>query len=202
MLLSGAAGQTAGMIGVVANLDVSVAHDVNHVATGWDGLEDIAGVYGNLSEALFIALCAAVILAGVVLRRRALQAAGLLAVLSAGLGLAIAHFVAAAVDRPRPFVGHPEQITLFAHHAADPGFPSDHATAAFAIAGALILRLGWRWWPVLLAAAVLAIVRVVLGLHYPSDVIAGAALGLASAWAVCRLAQAPVVTRRARVLRA
>lgn len=202
MLLSWGVRHTAAMLSAIASVDVSLAHDANHVVAVRDTLEDVAGVYGNLSEALFIALCVGVILAGFVLRRRALQAAGVLAVLSAGLGLAIAHFVSVAVDRPRPFVAHPGQITLFAHHAADPGFPSDHATAAFAIAGVLILRLGWRWWPVLLAAAVLAVVRVVLGLHYPSDVLAGAALGLVSAWSVCRLAQMPVVARRARVLRA
>jgi undecaprenyl-diphosphatase len=190
------------MLGSIANLDVSLAHDVNHAARVQDGLEDVAGFYGTYSEAMFIVLCAAVVLAGFVLHRRSLQAAGVLAVLSAGLGLGIAHFVADAVNRPRPFVAHPDQIALFTHHAADPGFPSDHATAAFAIAGALILRLGWRWWPVLLAAAVLAVVRVVLGLHYPTDVIAGAALGLGSAWVVCKLAQTTVVTRHARVLRA
>jgi undecaprenyl-diphosphatase len=190
------------MLGAIANVDVSLAHDANHVARVRDTLEDLSGLYGTYSEALFIALCAGIVLAGFVLHRRALQVAGVLAVLSAGLGLAIAHFLAAAVNRPRPFVAHPDQITLFAHHAADPGFPSDHATAAFAIAGALLLRLGWRWWPVLLAAVALAIVRVVLGLHYPTDVLAGAALGLASAWVVCRLAQMPVVTRHARVLRA
>jgi undecaprenyl-diphosphatase len=190
------------MFGVIANVDVALAHDANHVARAQDTLEDLSGLYASYSEALFIALCVGVVLAGFALHRRALQVAGVLAVLSAGLGLAIAHFLAAAVDRPRPFVAHPEQITLFAHHAADPGFPSDHATAAFAIAGALLLRLGWRWWPVLLAAVLLAIVRVVVGLHYPSDVLAGAVLGLASAWVVCRLAQTRVVTQRAPVLRA
>src|SRR3954454_20366250 len=117
MLLSCAESHTAGMLGAVANVDVSLAHDANHIASGWDTLEDIAGVYGNLSEVLFIALCVGVIVAGFVLRRRALWAAGGLAVLSAGLGLAIAHFVSVAVDRPRPFVAHPGQITLFAHHA-------------------------------------------------------------------------------------
>jgi undecaprenyl-diphosphatase len=147
-----------------------------------------------------MALCVGIIAAGLMLRRRALAVAGGLAVLSTGLALLIAHVIAVAADRPRPFIAHASQITLFAHHGADPGFPSDHTTAAFAIAGALIVRLGWRWWPVLAAAALLGVVRVALGLHYPSDVLAGALLGTAVAVLVCWLAQTPAVTRRAPVL--
>jgi undecaprenyl-diphosphatase len=81
------------------------------------------------------------------------------------------------VDRPRPFVAHPAAVHLFSSHAADSGFPSDHATAAFAIATAVMLR-DRRWGAVALAAAtVLAVGRVAMGVHYPSDVLAGAALG-------------------------
>jgi undecaprenyl-diphosphatase len=77
-------------------------------------------------------------------------------------------------------------VHLFAAHAADPGFPSDHATAAFAIAVALLLR-DRRWGvPVLLAAAVLAVARVGGGVHYPSDVAAGALLGALVAVALWR----------------
>ena len=83
------------------------------------------------------------------------------------------------VDRPRPFVTDPAGVHLFVRHAADPGFPSDHATPAFTIATAVFLH-DRRWGGVLLAlAAVLAAGRVALGLHYPTDVIGGAALGAA-----------------------
>jgi undecaprenyl-diphosphatase len=85
------------------------------------------------------------------------------------------------VDRARPFVADPNGVHLFTAHAADPGFPSDHATAAFAIATAIFLRK--RGWGIaaLVAATVLSVGRVALGVHYPSDVVAGAALGSAAA---------------------
>ena len=85
------------------------------------------------------------------------------------------------VDRARPFVADPHGVHLFASHAADPGFPSDHATAAFAIAVAIVLRK--QAWGIfaLVAATVLSIGRVALGVHYPSDVLAGAVLGSAAA---------------------
>jgi len=133
---------------------------------------------------LFIVGLAALIAVGAVLRRRALWVAGLLALAAAGAALAVAAVVAHVVDRPRPFVAHPE-IHAFLGHGADPGFPSDHATAAFAIAGVLVIRLGWAAAPVLLAALALSIARVVVGVHYPSDVLAGALLGLACAALVC-----------------
>jgi undecaprenyl-diphosphatase len=95
------------------------------------------------------------------------------------------------VDRARPFVTH-AGVHLFSAHAADAGFPSDHATAAFAIGTAIFLR--HRAWgaAVLVLAAVLAFGRVAMGLHYPSDVVAGAALGTATALGLW----APPVRRR------
>ena len=77
--------------------------------------------------------------------------------LSAGLALAIGKLISEVVDRARPFVADPGSVHLFSHHAADPGFPSDHATAAFAIAVGVVLRK--RVWGVvaLVAAAVLSI---------------------------------------------
>jgi undecaprenyl-diphosphatase len=112
--------------------------------------------------------------------RRAAVAAGL----SAALGLAVGMLISELVDRARPFVADPGGVHLFSRHAADAGFPSDHATAAFAIATAIFLR-NRRWGMVALAAAaVLLVGRVALGVHYPSDVLAGAALGAAAALAL------------------
>ena len=63
-------------------------------------------------------------------------------------------------------------------------FPSGHATTAFALA-ASIGFISPRWfYPSLALAAVIGVSRVTEGLHYPSDVIAGAALGVVGAYAV------------------
>src|SRR3954452_19331477 len=158
-------------------MDLSIVKDLNRLFARADGLEDPLVAYANASEILFLA---ALVLAFVfvggrrgVATRRAVVAAGF----SAALALTVAAIVARVVDRPRPFVGHPHAVHLFAAHAADPGFPSDHATAAFAIAVALLLR-SRTWGAVaLVAATVLAITRVAMGIHYPTDVLAGAVLG-------------------------
>lgn len=161
-------------------MDWSVLHSLNNFMFHHDGVEDPLLFYVNASEALFVATLAIVFLAA---RGRFAdwRRACLAAVLSAGLGLAVGKVISELVDRARPFVADPYGVHLFASHAADPGFPSDHATAAFAIAMAIFLRK--RSWGIfaLVAATVLSIGRVALGVHYPSDVLAGAALGSAAA---------------------
>jgi undecaprenyl-diphosphatase len=167
--------------------DVSLAERANAFAQHHDGWEDAARAYAHLSEPLFIAGLALLAIIGLGLRRPRVFSASVLAVLAAGGAVAVAAVLARLVNRPRPFVAHP-QIHAFLAHAPDPGFPSDHATAAFAIAVVLLLRLG-RWaLPVLFAAAALAASRVLVGLHYPDDVLAGALLGTVAAMLVCLLA--------------
>jgi membrane-associated phospholipid phosphatase len=63
-------------------------------------------------------------------------------------------------------------------------FPSGHATTAFALAVVLGF-LAPRWlWPALALAAAVGVSRVGLGVHYPSDVLAGAIVGGLGAYLV------------------
>lgn len=165
-------------------VDWSVLHALNNFMYQHDGVEDPLLFYVNASEALYVATLAVVFLAARGAAHAAWRRAAVAAVLSAGLGLAVGKVISELVDRARPFVADPHGVHLFSGHAADPGFPSDHATAAFAIAVAILLRK--RGWGIaaLALAAVLSVGRVALGVHYPSDVLAGAALGSAAALAL------------------
>ena len=86
-------------------------------------------------------------------------------------------------DRQRPFeVDH--TIAVIDGRPTTAAFPSGHAAMAFAFAlGAsrMIPRSAWIWWPL---AAVIAISRVYTGVHWPSDVVGGALIGVACAWFV------------------
>jgi len=168
----------------VRTVDWSVLHALNNFMYQHDGVEDPLLFYVNASEALYVATLAVVFLAARGAAHAAWRRAAVAAVLSAGLGLAVGKVISELVDRARPFVADPHGVHLFSGHAADPGFPSDHATAAFAIAVAILLRK--RGWGIaaLALAAVLSVGRVALGVHYPSDVLAGAALGSAAALAL------------------
>lgn len=87
-------------------------------------------------------------------------------------------------QRPRPFVAHPN-ITVPQLGQLDVGrmssFPSSHTYIVFAIATSIFLYGHRRLGALLFILAVcVAVSRVGTGLHYPSDTIAGAVLGILS----------------------
>jgi undecaprenyl-diphosphatase len=92
----------------------------------------------------------------------------------------ISHLLKLAMNRPRPYVAMPHLHTLIARPGSD-SFPSSHATTAFA--GAVVLSfLLPRLWPIFAIGAVLvAYSRLYVGVHYPTDVLAGAIVGAAVA---------------------
>jgi undecaprenyl-diphosphatase len=165
-------------------MDASTVHALNLFLVHHDAVEDPLVAYVGAAEVIFLALLAALFVLARGFQRRPARRGVVAAGLSAAVALAIGQVLSALVHRPRPFVADPSAVHLFARHAADAGFPSDHATASFAIAVAILLR-SRRWGYLTLAMAiVLSIGRVAMGFHYPTDVLAGAALGSATAIAL------------------
>ena len=88
------------------------------------------------------------------------------------------------VGRGRPFVGGEANAFHFSHFAGNPAyysFPSGHATTAFALA--LAVSAVWPQARVAMAvyALIIAASRLVLLAHHPSDVVAGAMVGIVGA---------------------
>jgi undecaprenyl-diphosphatase len=110
----------------------------------------------------------------------------------------VANFVIhSAWDRPRPYeshvIRHPWSVST------DASFPSDHASISLAIAFA-VLAVDLTAGSVLLVAAILiAVGRVLIGAHYPGDVLASLAVALVAAFVVVRLAR-PLVGRVVRLV--
>jgi membrane-associated phospholipid phosphatase len=77
------------------------------------------------------------------------------------------------VRRPRPVLG--PELPPLAATVSGLSYPSAHAATSFAAAAALPLPS----LPLYAAAGAMALTRPYLGVHYPSDVLAGAALGAA-----------------------
>src|SRR3954454_7711938 len=119
-------------------MDETVVHALNGYALHHDAVEDGFAGYATAAEYVFVAGLVVLFLLGGRggWQRRAALAAGA----SAAVALVVAKVVAQLVDRARLFVADPSHVHLFVKHAADPGFPSEHATAAFAIGTALVLR--------------------------------------------------------------
>ena len=114
----------------------------------------------------------------------AARGSGILATVALAVGVflttvaadGVSFLVKDAVHRPRPFAAHPEIHPLYAVHSSS--FPAGHAATAFAGATAVAF-MAPRAAPLLfLVAALIGYSRVYVGDHYPTDVLAGAALGL------------------------
>ncbi len=91
------------------------------------------------------------------------------------------------VGRGRPFVGgqaNPYNFVHFAGTEAYFSFPSAHAITAFALAFAVSAVWGWARGVMIAYALVIAFTRLVLLAHHPSDVVAGALIGVVGAMCV------------------
>jgi undecaprenyl-diphosphatase len=91
------------------------------------------------------------------------------------------------VGRGRPFVGGQPNPYNFAHFAgteAYASFPSAHAITAFALAFAVSAVWPWARGLMMAYALVIAVTRLVLLAHHPSDVVAGALIGVIGAMCV------------------
>ena len=99
---------------------------------------------------------------------------------------------------PRPI--HTPGLDIILPTGSDPNvlhgwssFPSDHAAVAFAIAfGIARQSRPWGLFALAWAAFVICLPRIYIGYHYPSDIVMGALIGIASVWIVARLIPEPL----------
>ncbi|MEV4623145.1 phosphatase PAP2 family protein [Asanoa sp. NPDC049573] len=113
--------------------------------------------------------------------------------------LALAFLVGLAVGglglEQRPFQAHP--VHQLIAHAPGTSLPSDHATAAFAVALAVTVFLHRRWGLALLVAAVLiGLARIWVGVHYPADILASLVIAALAVGVVVLSRRLPAVAER------
>lgn len=87
------------------------------------------------------------------------------------------------VNRPRPWTEF-EEIALFYEQfgvrlPTDSSFPSGHSSACFSVAVACVFAFKWKGIPALVIAFLVALSRIYLCVHYPTDVLAGVLIGSA-----------------------
>ncbi|MFE5733960.1 phosphatase PAP2 family protein [Streptomyces sp. NPDC056528] len=189
-----------------SNPDVSLLYDINGLARSappwFDRVMAYVGEYG-----IVLAIVLTVLGCWWSVRRRGTLAdsvsavAGLVwAPLAAGTALLVNIPIRGFVERPRPFVDH-RGLEVLVGGKTDFSFVSDHATLAMALGvGLFVAHRGFGLAAIGLALAE-GFARVYMGVHYPTDVIGGLALGTAVALLLAPLALAlltPVVSAVAR----
>jgi undecaprenyl-diphosphatase len=93
------------------------------------------------------------------------------------VGLLVYRWLKHALVRERPFIRHPG-ITLAMPPLDRYSFPSGHTLHAVAFTWQAVAYFPELAWGLVPLAGLIAASRVVLGLHYPSDVLAGGAIGM------------------------
>lgn len=168
---------------LLQHLDIGILRALNGLAgrhPSLDALMLLLTLVGT-GGAIFIALAA--LLALRPQRRRA--ALHLLAAMA--VSGAVEELLKALIMRPRPPLALPPGSLHLIHAVpASSALPSGHATVAFAAAAALWQRDRALGAAAGLLAVLISLSRVYLGVHYPSDVLAGALLGVAGAYAAGR----------------
>lgn len=144
-------------------------------------LDQTLSLITNTSTPISFLMPAAVFTIGLVnkdslLKRKAFVIGGSLII-----NTAISTGIKFAVNRERPFETYPEIIKLT--KGGSPSFPSGHTSVAFSAATSLSLMFP-KWYviaPAYVWAGAVGYSRMHLGVHYPSDVLVGAAIGAGSA---------------------
>ena len=173
--------------------------------TQWDTaiLLALQSLHGTFADALLVAYTHLgdagaiwIALSFVLLLFPKTRKAGFLSLLAMGLGLLCTNgIIKHAVARVRPYevIAGIEPLV----RSSDPNsFPSGHTSAAFSAGVVWAMTLPRRWAKIaaIAAAALMGFSRLYVGVHYPTDVLAGAVLG--SLYAVVILVLADAWKRR------
>ncbi|MEA3293066.1 MAG: phosphatase PAP2 family protein [Patescibacteria group bacterium] len=121
----------------------------------------------------------------ILLRKKNLEIGiiGFFAVVLSRLG--ITEIIRVIWSRSRPFVEN--KVNLLLNHPDTASFPSGHSSFFFALSAVVYLYNKKAGIFFFIASFLMGISRVFCGIHWPSDILAGAIVGILSGWLVYRI---------------
>lgn len=177
-------------------MDYFLFQKINSLAGRWLWLDALAIFFAAYFQYF---LSAALVLLAAVKKEKATRIRNLKVAALAFLSAFISRFVFAEIikrlaARPRPFEAH-EATRLLLDKSSDDSFPSGHMAFFFALSAVVYLCIrksypAHSWWVGLIlfgGSFLIGLSRMFVGIHYPSDILGGAALGLLVGWLVVKI---------------
>ena len=141
-------------------------------------------IFTDTAAIIAFGLPAALFIFSSLTKKKLLRNEAVFIFISVAFSAILANVLKYTIDLPRPYVLYPFIEKLGS--GGSPSFPSGHTADAFAFA--MAASLVWRKWqiaiPAFIWAALVGYSRMCLGVHFPSDVTAGALIGIFFAIAV------------------
>jgi membrane-associated phospholipid phosphatase len=162
------------------NLDIRILRSVNSSRTLPS--DNFFRFVSNSDGWLVVGVPVAIGSAGLIKHDKALVRNGCVILASVAVNQGITELMKYTFNRNRPFITYPDITKKSA--AGSPSFPSGHTSSSFALATSLSLTYP-KWYVIASSytwAGTVAFSRMDLGVHYPSDILAGALVGTGCAW--------------------
>ena len=113
-------------------------------------------------------------------QRMTYQLTALMGIGALSISNAVVWLINSLWDRPRPFLDHPDELNLLFYSPTDPSFPANPVAIGFAVAmAAWTVNRKFGLW-LFAAASLYGFSRVFVGVFYPTDIVAGALVGIAA----------------------
>lgn len=167
------------MFEALTNIDLSILHAIReNIATPLlDGIMPFVTSLGNLAFIWFV-------IAALLLSKKEYRFYGAVVIAAIAAACIIGEIgIKNVIERPRPFLVDPSLAIGLIAPPSSFSFPSGHTGSSFAAATALcFLPMAHAWFKAVpvCGAACIAFSRLYLCVHYPSDVIGGIVVGVAS----------------------
>ena len=162
------------------NWEIDLVRSINHNESSFKN--NFTSITSNSVTIVNIAAPLTLLTVGLAKHNKELQKDALYMVGGYALSAIITHGAKVIVQRERPFITYPDIIKRT--EGGGYSFPSGHTSAAFYAATSVSILFP-KWYviaPSFLWASAVGYSRMYQGVHYPTDVLAGAAVGAGSAW--------------------
>lgn len=161
------------------NADFEFLKKINNI----DQTVGLSRFVSNSTTATVISVPATMAVVAFVTKDDDLLKSALYITTSLGVNTVLTYSLKYSINRVRPYDVYPTEITAYSVESSA-SFPSGHTSLAFATATSLSLKFP-EWYviaPSYIWAGYVGYSRMNLGVHYPTDVLAGAVLGAGSAF--------------------